>query len=250
MLSRPTSRAVGAAAPLVGGAGLVWAVGTAGPGLAVAVGCATVIAVAVSSGLARQGRGLGPADRVTATRAALACGVAGLSANAFTRPGGAGVLVALTVVALVLDAVDGQVARRTGTVTLLGARFDMEVDAFLILVLSIDVGRGHGWWVLAIGLARYAVLVAGAGFAWLRQSVVPSRWRKAVAATQGVVLCLAASEALPRLWADMALLGSAALLAVSFGTEAAELWRRRSTVPVPPATLAVPEGCGAAVVAP
>ena len=38
--------------------------------------------------------------------------------------------------ALLLDAVDGGVARRTGTVSGFGARFDMEVDAFLILVLS------------------------------------------------------------------------------------------------------------------
>ena len=37
----------------------------------------------------------------------------------------------------VLDAVDGHVARRTGTATAFGARFDMEVDAFLIVVLSV-----------------------------------------------------------------------------------------------------------------
>ena len=41
--------------------------------------------------------------------------------------------------ALILDGVDGKVARRTGTSTALGARFDMEVDAFLILVLSVYV---------------------------------------------------------------------------------------------------------------
>ncbi|GAA4940924.1 hypothetical protein GCM10023238_03240 [Streptomyces heliomycini] len=45
----------------------------------------------------------------------------------------------LTAVALILDGVDGKVARRTGTSTPLGARFDMEVDAFLILVLSVYV---------------------------------------------------------------------------------------------------------------
>ena len=43
--------------------------------------------------------------------------------------------------ALALDGVDGQVARRTGTASELGARFDMEVDAFLILVLSVAAGR-------------------------------------------------------------------------------------------------------------
>ena len=48
-------------------------------------------------------------------------------------------LVGLTAVALALDGVDGRVARRTETVTAVGARFDMEVDAFLILVLSVYV---------------------------------------------------------------------------------------------------------------
>ena len=68
-------------------------------------------------------------------------------------------LVLLASVALALDAVDGRVARRTGTVSALGGRFDMEVDAFLILVLSVQVARDHGLWVLVIGAARY--LLAG-----------------------------------------------------------------------------------------
>ena len=71
-------------------------------------------------------------------------------------------LVGLAVVALVLDGVDGWVARRTGTVSALGARFDMEVDAFLILVLSVYVAGSVGPWVLAIGAARYAFWAAGA----------------------------------------------------------------------------------------
>ena len=57
-------------------------------------------------------------------------------------------LVVLAAVALVLDGVDGQVARRTGTVSALGARFDMEVDAFLMLVLSVYVASSwpRGCW--------------------------------------------------------------------------------------------------------
>ena len=66
-------------------------------------------------------------------------------------------LVSLATVALVLDAVDGWVARRTRTTGMFGARFDAEVDAFLILVLSVYVARSVGAWVLAIGVARYGV---------------------------------------------------------------------------------------------
>src|SRR5215472_15133418 len=56
-----------------------------------------------------------PADWVTLTRALLTAGVAGLVADSFVRPLSVTALVTLSSVALVLDAVDGQVARRTGT---------------------------------------------------------------------------------------------------------------------------------------
>src|SRR5215472_1977224 len=85
-----------------------------------------------------------PADWVTLTRAALIAGVAGLVADSFGQPVSITALVTLSTVALVLDAVDGQVARRTGTATALGGRIDGEVDAFLILLLSITVARDYG----------------------------------------------------------------------------------------------------------
>ena len=78
-----------------------------------------------------------PADWVTLTRMILIAGVAGLVADSFSRSVSITALVTLSTVALVLDAVDGQVARRTGTATPLGGRLDGEVDAFLILLLSI-----------------------------------------------------------------------------------------------------------------
>ena len=70
-------------------------------------------------------------------------------------------LVGLTSLALVLDAVDGRVARGTETVSALGGRFDMEVDAFLIFVLSVYVAQSVGVWVLALGAARYVFVAAG-----------------------------------------------------------------------------------------
>ena len=98
---------------------------------------------------------------MTLTRATLAVGVAALTAESFLRDVPVATLVALAAVALVLDYVDGRVARRTGTASALGARLDGEVDAFLILVLSVYVAPSAGAWVLAIGAARYAFLVAG-----------------------------------------------------------------------------------------
>jgi len=123
---------------------------------------ATAYAAALQSILAfaRHRRGirfLGPADHVTLARAVLVGGVVTLVADRATV---SVVFLALASVALVLDAVDGQVARRTRTVSPLGARFDMEVDAVLILALSVQVAASLGAWVLAIGLMRYAFAAA------------------------------------------------------------------------------------------
>src|SRR5919199_1802310 len=76
-------------------------------------------------------------------------------------------VVTMAVLPPLLDCVDGQVARRTRTTSALGARFDMEVDAFLLLVLSVVVARAAGPWVLAIGLMRYAYVAGGALLPWL-----------------------------------------------------------------------------------
>ena len=135
---------------------------------------------------------------MTLARATLAVGVAALVADSFAHDTPVALLVTLAAVALALDAVDGWVARRTGTASALGARFDGEVDAFLIGALSVYVAPEYGAWVLAIGAARY---LFGAGewlVPWMRAPLPPRRWRKVVAATQGIVLTVAAAGVLPR----------------------------------------------------
>jgi phosphatidylglycerophosphate synthase len=176
----------------------------------------------------------GPADRVTLARAVLTCGVAALTADSFVaRPAQATtlvtVLVATATVALVLDWVDGQVARRTGTASDFGAAFDMEVDAFLVLVLSVFVARWAGPWVLLAGTARYLLLVAGWRWPWLSGPMPERSWAKAVAATQGIVLVVAAADVLPRPLVLVALMAALLLLAVSFGHQV--WWLRRHRDP-------------------
>ena len=213
---------------------LAIAVGLGGAGWATGVACGMFVNGALARGLAHHGSdGLGPAGRVTLTRAVLVCGVAALTADSFSRSTPVAVLVALTVVALALDAVDGKVARRTGTVSALGARFDMEIDAFLILVLSVYVAPTVGWWVLAIGLARYALLLAERMLPWLNRPVPPRHWRKWVAAIQGIVLGVAAADVLPDLLSELALVVALALLAESFGRDVWWLWRQRNTAELP-----------------
>ncbi len=166
--------------------------GVAGWITGLATGLATTALIATARMRSDQPAIL-PADWVTLTRAVLCAGVAGLVAASFGRPVSITALVTLSAVALALDAVDGQVARRTGTATPLGGRLDGEVDAFLILLLSIAVSRDYGSWVLIIGAARYALLLAGWLIPWLAAPLPPRYWRKVVAAVQGIVLTVAVS---------------------------------------------------------
>jgi phosphatidylglycerophosphate synthase len=166
-----------------------------------------------------------PADWVTLTRALLIAGVAGLVADSFGRPVSITALVTLSSIALALDAVDGQVARRTGTATPLGARIDGEVDAFLILLLSIAVSQDYGRWVLLIGAARYALLLAGWLIPWLAAPLPPRYWRKVVAGVQGVVLTVAVSGLVDRRTGMIAVAAALLLLAESFGRDVIWLYR-------------------------
>ncbi|GAB1326444.1 CDP-alcohol phosphatidyltransferase family protein [Streptomyces sennicomposti] len=191
-------------------------------GLVFAVGTWAVLSRAVfRSRLAS----FGPANRVTLGRATLVGGVTALVADSFESSPPVSLLVGLTAVALLLDGVDGKVARRTGTSTPLGARFDMEVDAFLILVLSVYVSMDLGPWVLLIGGMRYAFVVAARVMPWLTAPLPPSTARKTVAALQGVLLLLAGAHLLPYP-ADLGVvLLALALLVWSFGRDV--LWLRR-----------------------
>ncbi|MEU9986651.1 CDP-alcohol phosphatidyltransferase family protein [Streptomyces sp. NPDC048045] len=171
----------------------------------------------------------GPANRVTLGRATLVGGVTALVADSFESTPPVALLVGLTAVALVLDGVDGKVARRTGTSSALGARFDMEVDAFLILVLSVYVAMQLGPWVVLIGSMRYAFVAAARVAPWLNAPLPPSFARKTVAAVQGVCLLLAGAELLPlavNLAVVLLALGS---LLWSFGRDVLWLWRNSRT---------------------
>ncbi|MGW3770895.1 CDP-alcohol phosphatidyltransferase family protein [Actinomadura verrucosospora] len=208
-------------------------------GLAVGVGYA-LASWALLTAAFRRRRALGPADHVTLARVVLTGGVAALVAGHLTGDAGLWPLVAAASAALVLDGVDGRVARRTGTVSRLGARFDMETDAVLVLVLSVEVARTAGLWVLAIGAMRYAFGAAAWTAPWLRAELRPSVARKAVAVVQGVALVVAASGVVPHSGALVA--AALALLVWSFGRDVAWLAKRRRTADRVPAAVGEAQG--------
>jgi phosphatidylglycerophosphate synthase len=164
---------------------------------------------------------------VTLGRSILVGGVTAMVADSFQSSPPVTLFVGLTAVALILDGVDGKVARRTGTSTPLGARFDMEVDAFLILVLSVYVSMSLGPWVLLIGGMRYAFVAAARVWTWLNAPLPPSTARKTVAALQGVFLLLAASGLLSYALEFAVVATALGTLVWSFGRDV--LWLLRTS---------------------
>ncbi|HCB03679.1 MAG TPA: CDP-alcohol phosphatidyltransferase [Nocardioides bacterium] len=146
----------------------------------------------------------------------------------------------LVTVALLTDLIDGRLARAIGTTSARGARLDAEADALLIMVLSAVVAADLGWWVLGLGVARYAF---GALFALVPSLRTPPTrprpWCRTVAALVGIVLAAAAVLPMPDVVASAAVAVVAVLLAESFVHEAVDRWRApREPLVVPYATVA------------
>lgn len=164
---------------------------------------------------------LGVANGVTLARAVLIAAVAG-----FVAVDVDGVLAWLPALgygtAVLLDGVDGAVARSFGTETRLGERLDMAVDTTGFLVAPV-VAVAWGLlptWYLSLSAARYCY--RGGLFLWRRAggsvgSLPPSRLRRPLAALQMVFLTVAllppAPTPLIRAVAPVVLLPSLAVFA-------------------------------------
>lgn len=216
-----------------------------GGGLSAAVGLPVAVllgAVAVQGALCAllwrhwpdPGRSLGPANLVTLGRAALVSLLAGAVLVPSWAQQHAWLLAGMAGAALLLDGVDGWAARRWRCEGVFGARFDMEVDAFLMLVLCVhllSMGKA-GPWVLAIGLMRYGFVLAMLRWPWLDAPLPASRRRKLVCVWQvaSLLLCM-----LPVVGPPLAawLLGLAlGLLAGSFAIDVRWLYRSAASARV------------------
>lgn len=126
---------------------------------------------------------MGACNVVTLMRAALVCAL--LAPLIDGHPAGWGV-AAVASLALLLDGVDGWLARREGLVSRFGARFDIEVDAALALVLSLHViaGTAVGAEILVLGLTRYTFVAATFVWPWLAADLPESQRRKRVCVLQ------------------------------------------------------------------
>lgn len=186
--------------------------------------------VALTLALLRRGYPhgrIGLCNRVTLARLALTAALLAPLAGGAALPWAVPVIA---VMALSLDGLDGWLARREGLSSGFGARFDMEVDSALALILALNalVAGTAGWIVLLIGVPRYAFAAAGLALPWL-DGPLPERFsRKAVCVAQiatliGLQLPLVGPEL-----ADPVVAAVAAMLGWSFGKDILWLWRSRS----------------------
>src|SRR5580765_7703017 len=133
----------------------------------------------------------GAANQITTLRAILVALVAGLVGEP-RLPAVAAAAAAASVAVTLLDGVDGWLARRHDIASRFGARFDMEIDALLILALSVLAWRHDkaGAWVIASGVLRYAFVAAGALAPWVHGALPPSRRRQTICVIQIAALTL------------------------------------------------------------
>lgn len=136
-------------------------------------------------------------------------------------------IFAVALLALASDGIDGWLARRQGLVSDFGARFDMEVDSVLALVLALNaVAAGQPALALLLGIPRYAFAVAGFALPWLN-APLPARYsRKIVCVVQIATLIALQLPIFSDLAADLAVAAVCVTLGWSFGKDI--VWLRRS----------------------
>lgn len=169
---------------------------------------------------------LGLCNVVTLARLVI---VTGLAASLFAGGTAAWVVVALSAGALALDGVDGWLARRNGLASHFGARFDMETDSALALVLACHAlaTGAAGPAVLVLGLARYAFVAASYPLPWL-DGPLPERFsRKAVCVLQIATLILIQVPGFPGPMAAALVALASMALVWSFAVDIAHLRRGR-----------------------
>ncbi len=170
----------------------------------------------------------GDANRVTLGRGVLVALVAG--ALALPAPDAAALWLfsVMAVTALLLDGVDGWIARRQDVASDYGARFDMGLDTLFTLVLALLLWRWGevGPWALLIGLLRYLFVAAG----WLWPALtapLPFSQRRRVACAVSVgVLAVGLTPIVAPPLTGLAVGAALGLLLFSFAVDTVWLARR------------------------
>ena len=197
-------------------------------------GCWGIVVLLILRGLPNHRHtSFGTANAVTSFRAAGAIILTGLIPMSHTISESSTNLwiISLCIAGLIsLDGVDGFFARREKLSSDFGARFDMETDAFLALVISLLIWKSEraGIWVLGLGLMRYAFVF----WSWfsqpLKATLFPSFRRKAVCVIQLGALCLMISPLLHGNAIELVGITALVCLSASFLIDIVWLFRKAS----------------------
>lgn len=159
-------------------------------------GGAVIVLSALASRRAYPHARLGLCNLITLMRGA---GIAVLAGLVVTPDAALGWWLALFALALlVLDGLDGWVARRERLQSTFGARFDVETDvAFALTLAALAISLGQvGTWFLLLGLLRPLFVAAGWVWSALRAPLPDAKWRKYAAGVQMSVQVLLVSPLL------------------------------------------------------
>ena len=90
------------------------------------------------------------------------------------------IFIILALVSLILDGLDGSIARKYGNSSKFGELFDQESDNFLMFVLSISlyINKDIGIYVFLIPAYRYIFNVLMIKYTWLKNTLPDSLFRK------------------------------------------------------------------------
>lgn len=166
---------------------------------------------------------LGLANQVTLLRGSLIALLIGLIAD-YPAPW----LVVITAsIVLMLDGVDGWIARRLHIANNFGARFDMETDALLLLVLSSLVWQYEkaGPWIFLAGLIRYIFIVSSCLLPFLSRPLPPRRRRQTAFVIQAIALIVSMSPVFVQPLSSVIALAGLIVLTVSFSIDVCYLAR-------------------------
>jgi phosphatidylglycerophosphate synthase len=155
---------------------------------------------------------------------AFVAGAIGEPASPWLATSAAAAALAVTI----MDGVDGWMARRSRMASRFGARFDMEIDALLILALAIltwQQGKAGAWVVLS-GLLRYGFMAVGWLLPRMRRPLPDSRRRQAICVVQVAALIIALEPFVTP--PASALIASAALAALVYSFAVDTMWLLRT----------------------
>lgn len=168
----------------------------------------------------------GPANYVTTIRVMMVALIASLIGEPEISQAALAASIA-TAVMTVLDGVDGWLARRSRMTSAFGARFDMETDAALVMVMSILIwlyGKA-GVWALLGGMMRYIFVIAGWWLPWMARPLRPTRRARTITVCHMVALSVGLAPFVPIPLSAIVVGSTTAALSWSFAVDVRRLWR-------------------------